>query len=123
MLVMSELACYHESLAHDIIEILVNNIGVDLNSAQGTLVEAAILGLHNIGEYSPSHFKTILNRMASSVIVNDGDILCMHYLTDLLREREPARAPELCKKYSPLVSSSRETNSKKIHALRLCGSK
>ena len=73
-------------------------------------------------ENSPAAFKQILGRLlSSSAVTNEGDIVALLYLMDLIIEKAPAKALDVLHRFGPVVTNSRHSNRKRIWAIYLCG--
>ncbi|KAJ3090469.1 hypothetical protein HK102_003650 [Quaeritorhiza haematococci] len=119
ILVLSEFCCFHESTLDETTEILVNNLSQEFNSENTTIIEASMVGLRNISEYSPNAFKLILNKIMNLAFTNEGDLMALFYLSDSIKEVCPTRAPDIIRKYISIVSSQRNTIKKRLYAIYL----
>ncbi|TPX59062.1 hypothetical protein PhCBS80983_g02729 [Powellomyces hirtus] len=120
LLVISEFCCFHESTLADTIDMFVNQLSREITPENSPVVEACMLGLRNISQYSPGAFKQTLAKVSGAPIVSEGDLIAMFYLTDLIQEVCPAKAPELLRKYLPIITSQRQTMHKRLYAVYLC---
>ncbi|KAI9362464.1 armadillo-type protein [Zopfochytrium polystomum] len=120
LLVLSELSCIHDSIMPEIMGILVNCLNRDMAPADTCIIEAAVLGLTNICEYSPSAFKQVVAKVISSGATMEGELIGLLYWMGMIRDFAANRVPDLLKKYLPLVSNQRSPTRKRIWCLHLC---
>ncbi|KAI9005894.1 armadillo-type protein [Gaertneriomyces semiglobifer] len=119
ILVMSEFACIHDSTMQDVIDILSHHLNQDVSSESAPLVEACMLGLRNISEFSPAAFKQILAKLISPPAPSEGDLMALFYLCDLIQDICPNKAVELLRKYIPVITSQRHAIKKRVLAVYL----
>ncbi|KAJ3055066.1 hypothetical protein HK097_011629 [Rhizophlyctis rosea] len=119
MLVLSEFCCLHEGCQGEIIDIFVNCLGHEILPETTTLIEACTLGLKNIADYAPATFKQILAKITAPAIANEGDLIALLYLSDAIRDVTANKAPELLRKYLPVLASQRNSVKKRLLAMYL----
>ncbi|KAI8822501.1 armadillo-type protein [Fimicolochytrium jonesii] len=119
LLVLSEFSCVHESTLNETIELFVNQLSRDITSENTAVIEACMLGLRNVAEFSPAAFKQILAKISSVPVVSEGDLIAMFYMTDLIQDVCAQRAPELLRKYIPIITSQRHPMRKRLYAVYL----
>ncbi|KAI9106007.1 armadillo-type protein [Phlyctochytrium arcticum] len=119
MLVLSEFCCLHDSTLAEVIDILTNDLGQEITPDNATMIEACMLGLRNISEHSPSAFKQILVKISSLGVISEGDLMAMFYLSDLIQDINANKAPELLRRYLPIITSQRHAMRKRLLAVYL----
>ncbi|KAI9207546.1 armadillo-type protein [Polychytrium aggregatum] len=135
LLVLSEFCCQHDSKTNEISDILVGHLCQEITIDNRMIVEASMLGLRNISgkitaialmvhshclQFSPAAFKLVLAKLAAPPLPNEGDIIALLYLVDLIAEISANKAPDLLKRYIPIITSQRHTTKKRLFAIYLC---
>ncbi|KND03924.1 uncharacterized protein SPPG_01373 [Spizellomyces punctatus DAOM BR117] len=119
IMVLSEFCCLHETTVADVIEIFTNHLSQEITPDRATVIEACMLGLRNISEYSPSAFKQILVKISSPAVISEGDLMALFYLSDLIQDICANKALELLRKYVPIITSQRHAIRKRLLAVYL----
>ncbi|KAJ3128551.1 hypothetical protein HK100_009127 [Physocladia obscura] len=119
LLVLSEFCCLYESILNDSIDIMVSSLSQDFTPENTNLIQAAALGLKNISEISPPAFKQMLTKITGTATPSEGELFNLYYRIDAIRDFSANKAPELLKKYSPIVTSSRFSITKRLYAIYL----
>ncbi|KAI9350180.1 armadillo-type protein [Obelidium mucronatum] len=119
LLVLSELSCAYEAILGDTIDVLVSSLSHDLTAESTHLVQAAALGLKNISELSPPAFKQMLTKVTTAPLPNEGELFNLFYRIDAIRDFSANKAPELLRKYTPLITSHRFSLTKRLYAIYL----
>ncbi|KAJ3213498.1 Jouberin [Dinochytrium kinnereticum] len=119
VIVMSELGCIHEAIQSDILDLLISYVNHDLTADNTRLIEASILGLKNLSEYSPPTLKQIVTKVTTPLVVHEGDLITLFHRVDAIKEFCAARGPELIKKYIAVVLSQRQPVRKRLYAIYL----
>ncbi|KAJ3148056.1 hypothetical protein HDU89_004901 [Geranomyces variabilis] len=119
LLVISEFCCMHDGTLVDTIELFANHLSREITPENSAVVEACMLGLRNISQYSPGAFKQVLAKVTGAPTVSEGDLIAMFYLSDLIQEVCPAKAPELLRKYIPIITSQRQAIHRRLYAVYL----
>ncbi len=132
VLVLSQFCCDHETTFNEVVDVFVNELSVDLTPENSLLLQACMLGLRNISrmrlllicvltliENSNAAFKQIMNKLTLPTLVNEGDLLAVLLLLDMIQEHYSSRVPDLIQKYCSIVSSSRHTVRKRLYAVHL----
>ncbi|ORY35099.1 hypothetical protein LY90DRAFT_704931 [Neocallimastix californiae] len=119
-LVLSEFCCYHDESISQISKVLSDLLYQEVCMENRKTMEAAIISLYNLSEYSPIAFKQIINTITSSNEKCDGEIFAIYNLMNLIKENLPSIAPELINSYLPLVINKRQPIQKRINALFVC---
>ncbi|KAJ3041917.1 hypothetical protein HDV00_008426 [Rhizophlyctis rosea] len=120
MLVLSEFCCLHEGSQAEVIDIFANCLGHEILPETTALIEACTLGLKNIADYSPATFKQIQTKITAPAIANEGDLIALLYLIDSIRDVTANKAPDLLRKYLPVLASQRNSVKKRLLAMYLC---
>ncbi|TPX45274.1 hypothetical protein SeMB42_g04067 [Synchytrium endobioticum] len=121
ILVLSELSSMIESSMSTIVDILITYLANDFTPQNEKSMEACLIGLRNVSENSPAAFKQILARLTSNVAVtNEGDIVALLHLVDLIIEKAPAKAVDVIHRFGSVIISSRHSNRKRVWAIYLC---
>ncbi|KAJ3208349.1 hypothetical protein HDU82_002587 [Entophlyctis luteolus] len=121
LLVISEFCCSYESILTETMDILLANLSYDMTPEKTDIVQAAVLGLKNISDLSPSAFKQMLSKVISVPTPNDGELFNLFCRTDSIRDFAANKAPELLKKYAPIITSHRFSLFKKLYSIYLTG--
>ncbi|KAJ3084110.1 hypothetical protein HDU99_003321 [Rhizoclosmatium hyalinum] len=119
MLVLSEFCCAYEAILPDTLDILVSSLSHDITAESSLLIQAAALGLKNISELSPPAFKQMLNKVTAAALPNEGELFNLFYRIDAIRDFAANKAPELLRKYTPLITSHRFSLTKRLYAIYL----
>ncbi|KAJ3352902.1 hypothetical protein HDU83_007559 [Entophlyctis luteolus] len=133
LLVISEFCCSYESILTETMDILLANLSYDMTPEKTDIVQAAVLGLKNISgvffkvlfvltvriDLSPSAFKQMLSKVISVPTPNDGELFNLFCRTDSIRDFAANKAPELLKKYAPIITSHRFSLFKKLYSIYL----
>ncbi|ORX46647.1 hypothetical protein BCR36DRAFT_356717 [Piromyces finnis] len=119
-LVLSEFCCYHDESLVQISKVLSDLLYQDVCLENRKIIETAIIGLHNLSEYSPTAFRQILSTITSSTEKCDGEIYAIHNLITLIKENSPSAAPELINSYLPIIINKRQLYQKRINAIFIC---
>ena len=53
--------------------------------------------------------------------INDGDLLAIIYLTDMIKESVPTKAMEFCKKIIPMINNPRLTPRRRLYSIFASG--
>ncbi|KAJ3014030.1 hypothetical protein HKX48_005388 [Thoreauomyces humboldtii] len=93
-------------------------VGLPHNNENNAAELQLMLPFHS--EFSPAAFKQILAKISSPAIVSEGDLIALFYLTDLIQEVCANKAPELLRKYIPIITSQRQVIRKRLLAVYLC---
>ncbi|KAJ3101339.1 hypothetical protein HDU97_001433 [Phlyctochytrium planicorne] len=119
ILVMSELGVIHEAIQNDVADLLISNLNHEIRPDNRHLIEASILGLKNLSEYSPPMLKQMIIKITTPSAVHEGDIVALLYRVDSIKEFCANKAPEICKKYHPIILSQRQPVRKRLWAIHL----
>ncbi|KAJ3064614.1 hypothetical protein HDU98_011984, partial [Podochytrium sp. JEL0797] len=119
LLVLSEFCCAYEVILGDTIDVLVSSLSHDISAEQTHLIQAAALGLKNISEFSPPAFKQMLTKVTAANLPNEGELFNLFYRIDAIRDFSANKAPELLRKYTPIITSHRYSLTKRLYAIYL----
>ncbi|KAJ3415514.1 RNA polymerase II associated protein 1 [Chytridiales sp. JEL 0842] len=117
IMVLSEFCRNYEATLTDATDLLIGYASQDVTPNNTATIEASILGLRTIADFSPAAFKHILTKMTTPPIPNEGDLLCLLYLVDTIKEYAANKAPDLLRKFVPIVMSQRHTVKKRLYAI------
>ncbi|KAJ3242402.1 hypothetical protein HDU78_001407 [Chytriomyces hyalinus] len=120
LLVLSEFCCSYESIVTESLDILVSSLAHDLSADKTHLIQAAALGLKNISEFSPPAFKQMLTKVTSAAVPNEGELFNLFYRIDAIRDFSANKAPELLRKYTPIITSHRFSLNKRLYSIYVC---
>ncbi|KAJ3338804.1 hypothetical protein HDU93_009026 [Gonapodya sp. JEL0774] len=119
VLVLSEFCCQHESVQTGIIEMFATHLSADISPGNTTFIEACLVALRNVSEYSPGLFKQIVVRLTSATVPSEGEIVALFYTFDILREVYPIKAKEIATRCNHVVVSGRYSQRKRRYAVYL----
>ncbi|TPX30748.1 hypothetical protein SmJEL517_g05768 [Synchytrium microbalum] len=121
ILVLSELSSMLESAMPTIVDIMISHLANDVSQHSNTAMEACLIGLRNISENSPLAFKQVLGRLtAASAVTNEGDIIALLHISDVIAEKAAPKAVDVLRRYVPVISSARHSSRKRRWAVYLC---
>ena len=121
ILVLSQFCCVHEATFNDIVDYFVNTLSQDIGPENSQMIEACILGLRNISQNSPASFKQIVNKVILPSDVNEGDLILLLSLQDMIKEGYNSKITDLITKYTAVLSSPRHAAKKRLLAIYLTG--
>jgi hypothetical protein len=119
-LVLSQFCCIHETTFQDVIEVFLTVQSQDITPDNSLILQACMLGLRNVSQNSNSAFKQIIQKLTNASSMNEGDILALLYLIDMVKENMSQKAKDFLPKFTSIVSSSRHTHRKRLYATYLC---
>ncbi|KXS12168.1 ARM repeat-containing protein [Gonapodya prolifera JEL478] len=119
VLVLSEFCCQHESSQLQIIEVIVNQLGTDILPDNRVFIEACLVGVRNISEFMPSLFKQVVEKLMSSSVPSEGELVALLYTFDFLRDVYPGKSKEIVSRCNRVIVSGRYSQRKRLYAVYL----
>ncbi|KAI8922787.1 armadillo-type protein [Entophlyctis helioformis] len=119
ILVLSEFCCQHETTFVEIGDMLINYLSQELTPDNTLLIEACILGIANISATGSHTFKQILTKISTPTVPNEGDLLALLFMSDMIKSMAVNKAPELLSKVVPVIPNTRSTLKKRMFAVYL----
>jgi hypothetical protein len=121
LLVLAAFAGTHEEIVLEVIELLVAQVSQPITAGSERVLQSAILGLRHLASTSQDAFKTILSSLLSIPAVNEGDVLCLLHLVDIVKDLGEAKVPEMLVRFAPMYAQARYTPMLRNLALFLSG--